>query len=174
MSTGLITFSGLPGTGKTTLARHVGPALRAVHLRIDSIEAALKRSVLQIHPAEDAGYLAAAAIAEDNLRMGRLVIIDCVNPDKESRALWSDVAKRLERPELTIEIVCSDTAEHRRRIEARQPDLPGQEVPDWAAVKARRYAARKDAALQIDTAGLPLLRASEMVLRAVRRHFPEA
>lgn len=55
----LIAFSGLPGAGKTTIARDVAARLGAVFLRIDSIEAALARSALRISPAEDAGYAAA-------------------------------------------------------------------------------------------------------------------
>src|SRR2546428_383735 len=34
----LIVLSGLPGTGKTTIAREVARAIAAVYLRIDSIE----------------------------------------------------------------------------------------------------------------------------------------
>ena len=40
----LIVLAGLPGTGKTTLARRLCERLAAFHLRIDTIEAALKRS----------------------------------------------------------------------------------------------------------------------------------
>jgi predicted kinase len=63
----LIAFSGLPGVGKTTIARDLARGLEALHLRVDSIEAALKNSSLRIHPAEDAGYQALIAIARDNL-----------------------------------------------------------------------------------------------------------
>ncbi len=55
----LISFSGLPGVGKTTVARVLAREINAAYIRVDSIEAALKNSSLQIHPAEDAGYLAA-------------------------------------------------------------------------------------------------------------------
>ncbi|MES9905661.1 MAG: AAA family ATPase [Sedimenticola sp.] len=64
----LISFSGLSGVGKTTIARALSERINAVHLRVDSIEAAMKTSVLKIHPAEDAGYLVVAAVAKDNLK----------------------------------------------------------------------------------------------------------
>ena len=38
----LIVLSGLPGVGKTTIARELAGAMGAVHVRIDSIEQALR------------------------------------------------------------------------------------------------------------------------------------
>jgi predicted kinase len=38
----LIVFSGLPGVGKTTVARALAARLGAVHLRIDTIEQAMR------------------------------------------------------------------------------------------------------------------------------------
>ena len=78
-------------------ARRLAAEIGAVYLRIDSIEAGLARSALAIRPAEDAGYEAAYAVAEDNLRNGLSVIADCVNPIALSRDAWADTAARAER-----------------------------------------------------------------------------
>ncbi len=51
----LLILAGLPGVGKSTLARGVAARLKAVYLRIDSIERALAESSLRIAPAADAG-----------------------------------------------------------------------------------------------------------------------
>jgi predicted kinase len=40
----LYIFGGLPGAGKSTLSRHLARRIRAVHLRVDTIEHALKES----------------------------------------------------------------------------------------------------------------------------------
>src|SRR3546814_11723704 len=97
-------LSVLPGTLKTTLARCIAARLNAVFLRIDSIEHALEESVLKITPAEDAGYMAAYAIAEDNLLLGRIVVADSVNPIELTRSAWRAIAERAGCMNLDIEI----------------------------------------------------------------------
>ena len=37
------------------------------------------------------------------------------------------------------EVRCSDLAEHRRRVEDREPEMPGHGVPTWEQVLRRRY-----------------------------------
>lgn len=148
----LIALSGLPGTGKTTIARHLAARIGAFHLRIDTIEAGLATSSLAIRQAEDAGYVAACGMARDNLRLGATVIADSVNPDPETRNAWHEVARSSEALMLDVEIVCSDRTAHRRRVEGRVPDLAGLALPDWAAVEARHYQPWDRPVLRIDTA----------------------
>jgi predicted kinase len=145
----LIIFSGLPGVGKTTIARELARAIGAVHLRIDSIEQALRRAGYQV---EAEGYEVAYAVAEDNLRAGRTIIADCVNPWPLTRNAWRSVAERAGTPALDVEIVCSDAAEHRRRVESREPDITGHALPTWQDVVDRDYHAWDRDRLVIDTA----------------------
>jgi predicted kinase len=145
----LIVFSGLPGVGKTAIARELARALGAVHLRIDSIEQALSNAGGRV---EGEGYDIACAVAEDNLRVGRTVIADCVNPWRLTRSAWRSVAERVGVAALDVEIVCSDAAEHRRRVELRQPDIPGHILPTWQDVVERDYHAWDRDRLVVDTA----------------------
>jgi predicted kinase len=106
----LIIFAGLPGTGKTTIARALAQQINAVFLRIDSIEQALRDSDDPDHEIGDEGYRVGNALAEDNLRLGFTVIADSVNPIALSRDAWVAVAKRAGVQYVEVEIVCSDQA----------------------------------------------------------------
>src|SRR5688572_14051717 len=115
----LIVMSGLPGVGKTAISRELARATGAVHLRIDSIEQTLRASGVYV---EGEGYAVAQAIATDNLALGRMVIADCVNPWPLTRDAWRKVADRAGVGVLEVEMVCSDAAEHRSRVESRVAD----------------------------------------------------
>jgi len=147
----LIVMSGLPGVGKTVISRALAEATGAVHLRIDSIEQALRNHGIQV---EGEGYAVAHAVAADNLALGRTVIADCVNPWPLTRAEWRNVATRAGARIVEVEIVCSDAAEHRRRVELRVADIDGHQLPSWKDVVERDYRPWDTPRLVIDAARL--------------------
>ncbi len=136
--------------GKTAVAAGLAREIDAVHLRIDSIEQALRNSVVEVSGPE--GYEVAYAVAEDNPRLSRTVIADSVNPIEVTRAAWRGVAERAGRRYVDVEVVCSDRAEHRRRVETRTADIAGHELPTWQEVCEREYEAW-EALIVVDTAG---------------------
>lgn len=159
----LIVLSGLSGVGKTTIARELARATGAVHVRIDSIEQALRQAGLKV---EGEGYSVGYVVAEDNLRLGRVVIADCVNPWPLTRNEWRATAARAGTRALEVEIVCSDAGEHRRRVEARAADIRGHRLPTWQEVIDRDYRAWDRQRLVIDTARLTVAQCVRAILGA--------
>jgi predicted kinase len=148
----LIILGGLPGTGKTTIARELARRIGAVHVRIDSIEQALRGVGALSQPVNDAGYQIGYAVAEDNLRLGRTVIADSVNPLAVTRDAWAAVASRAQVAAIEIEVTCSDVSEHRRRVEARSTDISGFSPLTWQEVVSRNYEPWNREHIVIDTA----------------------
>jgi predicted kinase len=155
MSTLLIVIGGLPGTGKTSLARGLARALDAVHLRIDTIEQALRSATMGSDALGAAGYVVGYGVAADNLVLGRTVVADAVNPRASIRAAWRDVARRAAVAAVEVEVICSDAVKHRRRVAARSADIPGLRLPTWDDIQRRAYEPWTGAHLVIDTAQQP-------------------
>jgi len=149
----LMLFSGLPGVGKSTLAKMLAAELRSTYLRIDTIEQAIERS--DCAPVEicDAGYLTAYALAEDNLAAGNKVIADAVNPLNVIREAWRDIATFHSAELDMIEIICSDKDEHKQRLENRTPDIVNHQLPTWQQVIDLKYEDWTISHSTLDTAG---------------------
>ena len=148
----LIAFSGLPGTGKTSIARELARRLRATYLRVDTVEQAL-RSCGTLDEVVAEGYEAIYRLAEDNLSLGLTVIADSVNPLKITREAWADVAREANIRLVNVEIICFDETEHRQRVETRESDFPDLQLPTWDKVKRREYHPWTEPRIVIDTAG---------------------
>lgn len=135
----LIALAGLPGTGKSTLARALGRALRAPVLSVDVIEAALFRAgVERAQPTGLAAYVVASALAERQLALGLPVVLDAANYVEPGRQMWRDLAAGRGVALRWVELVCSDDAVHRARLDARGDHLPGLRVVTWDDVLRRR------------------------------------
>jgi predicted kinase len=159
----LVIFGGLPGTGKSTLAVRLAGEVGAVYLRIDTIERAMIDANEALSVGER-GYLVAYAVAEDNLRLGHTVIADSVNPLEITRTAWRNVAQRAGVNSVEIEVVCSDQAEHRHRVEMRV--APVQVT--WQEVVERNFEPWIGEHIRINTAGQKI----EQSLTALRQALP--
>ena len=137
----LIVISGLPATGKTTLAaalaRHVG----AVHLSVDLVEEALLRAGLQRGWTTGvAAYEAVGAAAQQNLVLDATVVVDAVNDSEAARQTWRDVAERAGGEVRFVLLLPPDRLEHQRRLRNRQRGLEHVAEPTWSHVAARAEA----------------------------------
>jgi predicted kinase len=122
----LYILGGLPGTGKSTLSQSLARHLRAVWLRIDTLEQSLRNQ-------------------------GLAVVADAVNPIAITRNAWRQVAQDGQCPYQELEIICSDAAIHRQRLLQRPDTVPGLARTPWQAVQTRTYEAWPTA-YQLDTA----------------------
>ncbi len=147
----LVVLAGLPGCGKSTIARLLAQEIRAVWLRIDSIEQAIRSSGIAVGSLDDAGYRVGYALAEDNLKLGHNVVADSVNPWMLTRNAWRDAGVRADSHVIEVEINCSDLDEHRRRVESRMIDVPGLPPVPWQRVVDRDYHLWDREPLVIDT-----------------------
>lgn len=162
----LIALGGLPGVGKSTLAKALARRIGAVHLRIDTIEQALRNAGQNVSGPE--GYLVARDLAADHLCSGHDVIVDSVNPVRTTRDYWRETAARMGVELVEIEVVCSAQRQHLRRVESRSPDIPGLVLPTWQQVLDRHYEPWTTAQV-VDTAGRSLEDSLSQVAAIVRR-----
>src|SRR4051812_19788644 len=132
----LIVMSGVPGTGKSTLATSVARDLHATVLSKDVIEAALwRRGVRREQNWFGISHEIVTALAGDALRRGQHVIIDTVATMEDVRRDWRDVARRTESSFVVVVCVCSNRELHRSRLVARDRSIAGWPELDWSDVE---------------------------------------
>ena len=137
----LVVIAGLPGTGKSTVAAALATRLGAVTLSVDPIEDALLGAGLpRSEETGVAAYEAARVMAEQNLALGRSVVVDAVNDSEPARATWRTAAARAGTGLVFVVLDLDDAAEHRRRLEGRARGLTHVPEPSWSQVRARAEA----------------------------------
>ena len=135
----LVIFSGLPGTGKSSLAEAVGRHFGIPVFAKDWLEASLLQSELKPTSKEKslgyAGYELLTVLAKRQLMLGQSVILDSVAATKTIRMEWRKLTKRYQAEWRVIECVCSDESIHRARLKVRKRGIPGWHELEWSEVE---------------------------------------
>lgn len=134
----LIILAGLPGSGKTTLARLLAKELSLVYLRVDSVEAPFN-AYYPDAGSHGEGYEALINLARENLKLANDVIIDTVNPFHLTRAMFMSLDKEMDLETFQFEIKLKDKSLHKKRVEERKSDIRNLKVPSWQEVLDREY-----------------------------------
>jgi predicted kinase len=149
----VIVVSGLPGSGKSMVAKGLSRELSLPIFSIDPVEAAMWRSGLDQKTTGIAAYEVVAALADEHLKLGHSVIVDAVSPVEAARNMWRKVAANNSAHLVVIEAICSDEQIHKQRIEKRVRSIPGMPEITWELVleRKREFEPWKDKHLTLDS-----------------------
>jgi predicted kinase len=135
----LIVFSGIPGSGKSTLADATGAALGIPVFAVDWLLGSLTPfGGYHLDDSWGMGTELLTTLALRQLQLGQSAILDYPAEEPAVRDRWRSLAARAGSDLRVIVCVCSDEAEHKRRLAGRQRGIPGWHDPgDWANAQRR-------------------------------------
>jgi predicted kinase len=141
----VVLVTGLPGSGKSTMAEVAGRALGTPVLGHDwvmsglrpfpEMQAALDSMGLRGH--RGVGWSLLRALARSQLRSGSSVVLDGVARDPEVQETRR-VAAQEGAGSLVVVTSCLDAGLHRQRVEGRQRHIPDWYELDWDHVERAR------------------------------------
>jgi predicted kinase len=148
----LILFAGMPGSGKTTLARMVARRLCIPVFAKDRVQRVLRDHNLADESSGD-GYYLILDMADEQLSLGLSVILDATFPLDHFRIVASEIAARHKANFCAIYCYCSDDDAWRERMTTRVQYVPNWQPVGWDVVVRMRdyYQPWNDNALLTDS-----------------------
>jgi predicted kinase len=137
----VIAFTGLPGTGKSTLADGLAAAIGAPCFAGDWLMGALKPHGL-LNGLDRPTFLAMyvdllGTLLTRQLMLHQSAVTDCLVTDAIA-ARWREIAERHGARFHVVECVCTDLEVHRSRIQGRNRGIPGWHEVGWDHVERMR------------------------------------
>lgn len=137
----VVVLTGLPGTGKSTLADQVATVLGAPSFAGDWLLGALAPHGVLDGLDRDT-YLRLyrdllGTLITRQLLLGQSAVVDCL-VDDTALSRWRRLAAGHDARLAVVECRCGDADAHRRRIEGRRRGIPGWHEVDWAHVERMR------------------------------------
>jgi predicted kinase len=144
----LIIFTGLPGTGKSTVASAIAQRLKIPLFAKDKLEHTLRQSGIEYPASAYASYELLTMLAREQFNARQSAMLDSVASPTKLRETWLALAQEYHADVRVIRCICSDEAVHRQRIAARDHWQPFT----WEDVeKVKRYFVEWDiSALTLD------------------------
>jgi predicted kinase len=138
MKTTLVIFSGLPGTGKTTLAISAARELKIPLLRIDDVAASIPEHMRKhADPFWDEMIGILMNLVEAQLKLGISVIVDSVFMGSD-RLQALEIAKKHNTAFRPIHTFVSDEKIWEQRVRQRVLDFPEDEPATWERIQIQR------------------------------------
>ncbi len=139
----VIIFTGLPGTGKSTLAEQVARIVRAPAFAGDWLMGGLKPAHAALAKLDRSEYLAAwfgllRTLVTRQLMLGQDAVVDDLVVSEDQAVAWREAAACFSARLFLIDCICSDEAIHRQRIEGRTRGIPGWHEVGWDHVERMR------------------------------------
>ena len=150
----IIIVSGLPGTGKSTIAEGIAEKLSLPIFSVDPIESSIiKSGIVKSFETGLAAYLIAETLASEQLSLGLSVIIDAVNPVSQAREMWKNLSLKHNAKLIIIECTLNSNL-HKKRLSSRIRNLHGIPEVTWEYVKnvRKEYSPWEEKGLVLDTA----------------------
>ncbi|MBZ2194960.1 AAA family ATPase [Occultella gossypii] len=138
----VVVFTGLPGTGKSTMADRTAVHLGAPAFSGDWLMGALQPAAGQLAQLDRETYSRVyygllGSLLTRQLLLGQSAVLDCLVTEAVVAA-WRSTAARHGADLRVIECVCSDLTVHRSRVVGRVRGIPGWHEIDWAHVERMR------------------------------------